>query len=74
MVAQKRSGAPNEVQYVRADLVDELVKALEEARKALERIRGLDEADGHNLTWGHAAEAVAIAAEALSARETPANA
>ena len=34
-------------------------------REALQRIVNLDEADGHNLTWEHASQAVGIAADAL---------
>lgn len=32
---------------------------------ALERISLLDEADGHELTWKHASQAVGIASQAL---------
>ena len=38
----------------------------EKMRKALTRIVALDEAMGHELTWEHASEAVAIAARALA--------
>lgn len=34
-------------------------------RDALERIALLDEADGHELTWEHASQAVGIASQAL---------
>jgi len=34
--------------------------------QALTRIRDLDEADGHDLTWKHASEAVGIASEAIA--------
>lgn len=43
---------------------------VERLRAALERIRNLDEADGHDLTWQHASEAVGLAHQALT-KETP---
>lgn len=39
-------------------------------REALEHIRNLDEADGHDLTWQHASEAVGLAHQALTKEPT----
>ena len=60
------------------DMVDELMATRDTApqpaatdaeiarlREALQRIVNLDEADGHDLTWEHASQAVGIAAGAL---------